>query len=96
MGLDSFHRGFYSSVYVCFLCIISLGVVFFFPGFLYFPLFPFGVVINSRVSSGIVLVHVCLSIPCPYSISLVGALNELCFSTTGKRLWKSMVVWQLG
>lgn len=49
--------------------------------FLYFfPFFPFGVVINSRVSSRIVLVHVCLSLPCPYSISLVGALNELCLS----------------
>lgn len=73
----SFHQDFYSSVYVCFFCIISLGVVFFSRFYTFF--FPFGVITNSRVS-GIVLVHVCLSIPCPYSISLVGALNELYFS----------------
>lgn len=61
-------------------------VLYFSTGFfsILFP-FPFGVMISSRVSSGIVLVHVCFSIPCSYSISLVGTLNELCFSTMGRK-----------
>lgn len=60
-------------MYVCFFCTF-LGVVSF-CGFYTFPFFfPFGV-ISSRVSSRIVLVHVCLSIPCAYSISLVGRVE---------------------
>lgn len=39
--LDSFHRDLYSAVYVCFLCIISYGVIFF-HGFFFYT-FPFSI-----------------------------------------------------
>lgn len=92
--LVSFHRDFYSSVYVCFFCVISLGVVF----FLRFYTFSFSIRCGHQLQGFFKdCFGSCLfSIPCSYSISLVGALNELCFSRKEKRLWKSMIfVWRL-